>query len=319
MPKHYVGIDLGGTYIKFITLSQSLKPGKVLQLDTPRGADAVIDQMVAGARQVIELNKLTRRDIGGVGVGAPGPLDFKRGVVIEMPNLPGFRNVAIRDRVARGLGIRAVLENDANAAGFGEYLCGAGKHKGDMVLLTLGTGVGGGIVIDGKVIRGAHGVGAELGHLIIVPGGEPCGCGQRGCLERYCSATFIAQRAGKLVKSGRRSTLKKVLDAGEPITTKAINQARKAGDKLAAEVWDQGAYYLALGCVNICRVLDPDRIVLAGGLVNAGRDLMAPVLRHFKALHWKLATPKTEIAIATLGSDAGVIGAAGVAWYSRNV
>jgi glucokinase len=319
MPRHYVGIDLGGTFIKFITLGQTLRPGKVLQVATPQGPDAVIDRMIAGAREVMALNKLSSRQIGGVGVGAPGPLDFKRGIVIEMPNLPGFRNVAIRDRVMRGLGLPTVLENDANAAGFGEYLCGAGRNRGDMVLLTLGTGVGGGIVIGGKVIRGAHGVGAELGHVVVVPRGEPCGCGQRGCLERYCSATFIARRAAALIKGGRRSSLAKVLAAKGEITTRDINKARKAGDKLAAAVWDEGAYYLALGCVNICRILDPDRIVLAGGLVNAGADLMRPVLAHFNALHWKLAAPKTQIAIATLGSDAGVIGAAGVAWAADNV
>jgi glucokinase len=313
MSKHYIGVDLGGTFIKFITLDSQRRAGKTLQLPTPRGADAVIDQMVAGARKVMEVNGLSPAQVGGVGIGAPGPLDLKNGIVLDMPNLPGFRNVAIRDRVSAGLGLPAALENDANAAGLGEYLCGAGQGRGDMVLLTLGTGVGGGIVIDGKVLHGYHDVGAELGHMIVVPGGEPCGCGQRGCLERYCSATFMAQRATREMQAGRASSLAKVLATAGAIDAKDINDARKAGDALAAEVWSQGVLYLAIACVNICRILDPDEIVLAGGLVKAGDDLLLPVREQFAKLHWTVAQPKTRISIATLGNDAGAIGAAGVA------
>ena len=213
-----------------------------------------------------------------------------------------------------GLGLPALLENDANAAGLGEYICGAGKGGGDMVLLTLGTGVGGGIIVDGKVLHGLHEMGAELGHMIVQPEGELCNCGQRGCIERYCSATFLAQYAARLIKEGRPSLLETALKAKGEIDARDIVHASKAGDALATEVWDRATFFLALGCVNICRIFDPGRIVLAGGMTKAGEDLMAPVRRHFERLHWKLTKPMTEIALSTLGNDAGVFGAAGVAW-----
>jgi glucokinase len=184
-----------------------------------------------------------------------------------------------------------------------------------MVMLTLGTGVGSGIIINGRIVHGSHEIGGELGHMIVRPGGVECGCGQRGCLEQYASATYIARYAEDTLRRGdRSSSLKDALAGSGELTTKDINEHRKAGDDFAAEVWDRGLYYLAVGCVSICRIFDPDRIVLAGGLVNAGEDLMAPLREHFRREHWSLTEPKTELAIATLGPSAGMIGAAGVAW-----
>jgi glucokinase len=207
-----------------------------------------------------------------------------------------------------------VLENDANAAAYGEFLCGAGKGSKDMVLLTLGTGVGSGIIVGGRLLYGSHEIGGELGHIILVPGGELCGCGQRGCLERYCSATFMALLATRMIRDGRDSSLKSLLESKGMIDTRDIKAAGKAGDPLAEEVWDRGTYYLALGCVNICRIFDPERIVFSGGLTKAGEDLMVPLTKHFAQLHWTLTPIRTELRIAELGNDAGVIGAAGVAW-----
>jgi glucokinase len=232
-----------------------------------------------------------------------------------MPNIEGMANVPIREEVSRRLSIPAVLENDANAAAYGEYLSEAGRGAGNLVLLTLGTGVGCGVIIDGKILHGSHGIGAELGHMMIVPDGEQCGCGQRGCLERYCSATYIAQGAQRLIEQEHReSSLKTALAAKGTIDAKDINEARKRGDQLAAQVWDRATYYLAMGLVNVCRLFDPDRIVLAGGLANAGDDLMLPLQEHFRRLRWSLAEPMTKIVFSRLGNDAGVIGAAGVAW-----
>ena len=316
MARACIGVDLGGTFIKFGLLDEDRQPSEVFQLPTPtEGVDAVLDQMIAGARQAIDRAGLGEGEIVGVGIGSPGPLSMANGLVYESPNIPGFKNVPIRDRVSRGVGLPATLENDANAAALGEYLCGAGKEGGDMVLLTLGTGLGGGVIVGGKLLHGAHEIGGELGHMMIVPGGRLCGCGQRGCIEQYCSATFMslgAQR--KLQEDGVESSLADVLAAKGEITSKDINEARRAGDAFAAEVWDEMARYLAMGCVSFARILDPDRIVLAGGMAAAGEDLLQPVLKHYRELHWTLTEPKTAIALATLGNDAGVIGAAGVAW-----
>ena len=319
MAKWFIGIDLGGTYIKFGLLDDQRRAGESFQLPTPAGAGAegVIGQMVAGARQLMDRQKLSKADVAGVGIGSPGPLSISKGIVLAMPNITGMTNVPIRDEVSRRLGLPAVLENDANAAALGEYLCGAGGNGGDMVLLTLGTGIGSGIIIGGRILHGAHEIGAEMGHLIIVPGGEPCGCGQRGCLERYSSATYLAANGTKLLQGDNRpSSLRKVLAAKGQVNSQDINEARRAGDAVAGEIWDRAVYYLAIGCVSICRLFDPVEIVLAGGLAKAGEDLMQPLRRHFLALHWKLTEPMTEIVFSRLGEQAGVIGAAGVAWQA---
>ena len=154
----------------------------------------------------------------------------------------------------------------------------------------------------------------EIGHTLVNPGGEPCGCGQRGCLERYCSATYLAELTMRAIRQGQPSSLKAVMDARGAINTQDINEARKAGDALAARFWDDAARHLALACVNICRVFDPDEIVLSGGLSKAGEDLLGPVRKHFDAMNWTLMPNQTRIALASLGNNAGVIGAAGVAW-----
>jgi len=323
MAKVCIGIDLGGTFTKFGLLDERRRPSGIFQLPTPTdGAEAIIERMAEGARKALADAGVSGRDVAGVGVGSPGPLSMSKGIVYAAPNLPGFVNLRLRQRLSRKLdGLPVALENDANAAGYGEFLCGAGRKCRDMVLLTLGTGVGGGVVVDGKVLRGSHEIGAELGHMILVPDGRPCGCGQRGCLEQYCSATFMSRWAAReLEATPRRSRLRAVMrakaamDPPQELDARDINAARKAGDAFAARVWDEMARHLATACVNFARALDPDRIVLAGGMAKAGRDLLAPVQEHYRDLHWGLTPRKTAIALATLGNDAGVIGAAGIAW-----
>ncbi len=315
--KYCVGIDLGGTFIKFVALGRDFRPGPTLQLPTPvqEGPDGVAKRMVAGLEQLMQSQRLSREDVLGVGIGAPGPLNLADGIVVAMPNIPGMENVPLRDLVSEGAGIPAVLENDANAAAYGEFLCGAGLGARHMVLVTLGTGIGGGIIIDGKIYHGANTFAGEIGHIIVDPEGEECGCGQKGCLERYCSATYIAKRAERMIRQeGRTGKLAELLRDNGAITARDVQLAAEDGDKFASEVWDSGMYFLALGCVNICRLLDPDRIVFAGGMAKAGDGLLGPVRKHFKQLHWSLTDILTKIEIAGLGNDAGVIGAAGVAW-----
>jgi glucokinase len=313
-----IGIDLGGTFIKFGLTDTGHRPVCKLQLPTPiqDGPEAVIAQMARGSRQTLEAAGIDPGQVVGVGIGSPGPLSLREGTILATPNLPGMNGFPIRRKLAQALGLPVTLENDANAAALGEYVAGAGRDVEDLVMLTLGTGLGSGIVLGGKIIHGSSEMGGELGHLIVEPGGEQCGCGQRGCLERYCSATYLARHAMERLEAGagtggeleRRWKEKSVVDGRD------INEARKLGDPLAAQVWDRGAYYLALGCVNVCRMLDPSRIVIGGGLVKAGEDLMAPVREHFAHQHWTQTKIRTEITAASLGNDAGLIGAAAVAW-----
>lgn len=317
MARECIGMDLGGTAIKFGLLGEDNSLGEIISRPTPtdRGGEGVVEQMVSGARELLEQARRRGAEIVGVGIGAPGPLRISEGVIVAMPNIPGMENLPLRDRVGEGLGLPAILENDANAAALGEFLRGAGQAADNMILLTLGTGLGSGIIIDGEILHGAHEMGAEIGHMIVRPGGEQCGCGQRGCLERYCSAKFLAQRAARRIEWENVSgPLADTLREKGEIDSLDIEQAREAGDEFAAEVWDEAVYYLAVGCVNICRIFDPDEIVLGGGLTGAGEALTGPLNEHFERLHWSMAPPATRIALARLGNDAGVVGAAGVAW-----
>jgi glucokinase len=318
MAKCCIGIDLGGTFTKFIAVGEDRRAGKPLQLPTPtdKGPDGVADQMASGVRQLISSAGLAAGDILGVGIGSPGPLKIAEGIVVATPNIPGMENVPLAAMVRDRLGIPAFLENDANAAALGEYLFGAARG-GDMVLLTLGTGIGSGIVLGGRILHGAHEMGAELGHMIVEPAGEPCGCGQRGCLERYSSAAAVARLAARRLEEDSGATLlRDILRRKGAIDSRDVVQARNAGDRLAGEVWDRSVCYLALGCVNICRIFDPDDIVLAGGMTKAGDELMGPLTAHFRRLHWSITEPLTRISIAKLGNDAGAIGAAAVAWQA---
>lgn len=315
--KYCIGIDFGGTNVRFCLLDTQWRLEGVLQLATASSPQDIVSQMVCGAQKLMADHGLGKQDIAGVGIGSPGPLDLAEGVIYGTPNIPGMEDLPLRDLVAEGLDLPATLENDANAAAYGEYLCGAGADSQNMVLLTLGTGIGSGIVMDGRILHGSHGIGAEIGHMIVEPGGEQCGCGQQGCLELYCSAGHIARKAKELIEQdGQQGLLAAVFNQTGQITAKDIQEAVVADDELACELWDGAAKYLAIACVNICRIFDPDQIVLAGGMTNAGEHLTTPLMAHFEKLHWSLTDIVTKIDIAALAKDAGVIGAAGVAWQA---
>lgn len=318
MAKTCIGIDLGGTYVKFGLVDETRHAvGEVFSLPTPPNPkpDDIVAVTARGVEKIIADHSLVRDDVLGVGIGAPGPLSVKRGILLQLPNMQTMRNFPLPGRVSQAVGLPATLENDANAAAFAEYLCGAGKGTEDMVMFTLGTGVGGGIIIGGKVLHGANEMGGELGHVIVQPGGRQCPCGQKGCLEQYGSAMNLAKYAAQRLENEKPvSRLTDVLEQTGEIDAKDIHAASRNGDAFAAEVWDEMTYYLAVGCVNICRLFDPNRIVFAGGMTQAGDDLLEPLRRHFREQNWTMLETQTTLAIATLGADAGAIGAANVAW-----
>ncbi len=318
MSKFCLGIDFGGTSIKFGVLGEDLAPAEAMfDIPTPvnDGPDAIVDVMVRGAHRAAEQLGIAMPDILGVGIGSPGPLSISRGILLNLPNIPGMEKFPLAARISKILDVPVALENDANAAAYGEYICGAGKGCRDIVMLTLGTGVGGGIICDGAIIHGRYDMGGELGHIILEPNGWDCSCGQKGCIEQYCSASNIAKYAAMMIReTNPTGPLADMLREKGSINTRDINKANRNGDPIAAEIWDQSTRYLALGCVNLCRIFDPDRILFAGGLSTAGDDLLKPTQKHFQELNWTLLETKTELMIATLGAHAGVMGAAGVAW-----
>ncbi len=317
MSKFCVGIDLGGTYIKLGLLDRKHRLGGLFQVETPgrQGAEAVIRRIVDSVQSLLEEQGVTRNQVGGIGIGSPGPLSISEGVIHAMPNIEGMQGCPIRDRISAGTMLPAVLENDANAAALGEAVCGAGRDVDSMILLTLGTGVGSGIILNGQILHGDNEIGGEVGHMLVDPDGERCNCGQYGCFERYCSARFLAEYARRIIENrAANGPLARRLSSRGRIDARDVNETRKEGDPVAEEAWRRATRYLAIGCINLCRIFDPSLIVLGGGLAKAGDDLLGPVRQHFADLHWALTKPRTRIVLATMGNEAGVIGAAAAAW-----
>jgi glucokinase len=307
-----IGVDLGGTAIKAGLLDFR---GTVLHtMAIPTEADRGVNHVVARLTDVIkDLHVAAQglaRHVQGVGLGVPGTLSRERGLVISPPNLPGWKNVPIVERLSAATGMTIWLDNDANNAALGELRCGAGRGVQDMVMLTLGTGIGGGIILGGKLWRGAFENAGELGHMIVQAGGRRCGCGQLGCLEALASATGTVMTAQELLSKGKASSLQCILGSGRKIESADIVKAADAGDAVAREAWMQTCRYLAVACVNIHHILNPQRIVLAGGMSSAGASLLAPVKKAILELGSKMLGDPPEIRLAELGNDAGFIGSA---------
>ncbi len=316
--KYYVGIDLGGTNVKAGLVDANTNVLAKLQVPTQveAGPDKVIAVMADAARQVVERGNISMDQVASIGIGSPGSIDYEAGVILSAPNLTDFNDLPLRNRVTEVTGRPVILENDANAAAFGEFWAGAGRDQSirHLVMFTLGTGVGTGLIIDGKLIRGAFGLGAEGGHMIIEPNGRPCGCGQKGCLEAYTSAPHTAARATEAVETGGNSSLQAILNDNRLITSKDVFDAAAKGDPLANRIVDETVFYLALGCISICRLLDPQMIVFAGGMILAGDILFERLHKSVDRQNWKMTKKTVEIVPAKLGNDAGFIGAAAVAW-----
>jgi len=300
MSTYCIGIDLGGTFIKLAAMETNASQrlfGLTRVPTPPAGGEAVVEAMADAARGLMTAERIDPTDVLGIGVGSPGPLDLRRGIVVGAPNIPGLEGMELRDRLAGMLNLPF----------------GAGRDARSMVLLTLGTGIGGGIVLDGRIVHGARDFAGEVGHMIVVPDGRPCKCGQRGCLEQYSSAGAIAAAAAAAIAEGGESSLAKVLSEKGSLDAADVNAARRASDELAGRIWDEALRYLAVACVNLQRVFDCDLIVIAGGLTKAGDDLMTPLRAHYRRLDWSIGERITPLAIAELVHDAGVVGAAGVA------
>jgi len=308
MTKRYVGIDLGGTNLK---LGLVAPDGKLLaRHSTPTeadgGPDHVLQRMAQAVRDLCRAAKVPLGDVAAIGAAAPGPLDTKTGVVVLAPNLPGWRNIHVRDVLQKQLGRPVVLENDANAAGYGEFRCGAGRRVRDMVILTLGTGIGGGIILDGRMLRGVTDTGAELGHMIVHYGGRRCACGIHGCLEAYASATAVVARTEEAIAAGESSSLAK----RRGFSCEEVFDAADAGDRLARRIVEETADYLAAGITTILHVLNPERVVLTGGMMSAGEPFLDHIRRRVKEMAFERASSACEIGWSTLGGDAGILGAA---------
>ncbi|HEX3151723.1 MAG TPA: ROK family protein [Gemmataceae bacterium] len=317
-PLLFVGLDVGGTTMKAAVVDDNGKayPSATMPTEAHKGQEHGLNQMAATIRKAIAAAGKTEADIAGIGVATPGTMDIPAGIILDPPNLRPWQNVPVREAIHDKFQIPTAFQNDANAAAFGEYWTGAGREVKSLVMFTLGTGIGGGIIVDDKVFEGQHSHGAEVGHMKIDLGkNRRCGCGRWGCLEAFASATSVVKRAQEAVANVKGPSILKdaLTTTDEELPAKVVFQAADQGDEIAKKVVEDTAYYLGVGAMNMMHIIDPDMIVYAGGMTAAGEPFLNRIQHYIKELAFPIPAAKTIVRYAQLGSDAGIIGAAACA------
>lgn len=329
-----VGVDLGGTQIRTAVLHGATLESRIgLLTGEDPTPDRIIPRILQSIQQALDEAETTLDHIAGIGIGVPGPLNSRTGVVFAPPNLPGWNEVPLRDIFEEHFNLPIFVENDANAAALGEYMFGAGRGSNDMVYLTISTGIGGGVVIDGKILQGTSGTAAELGHMTIDWHGERCNCGNIGCLESITSGTAIAHRANKMIALGQGRAL---LDfallhqkqeeipisnshlSALHVTAHTVAQAAQAGIPLACEIIATAAEALGVGLVNIIHIFNPELIILGGGVSQMGSLLLEPAMRIVEKRTMRFPRDAVRIVMAELGADVGLVGAGALVHSSRH-
>lgn len=314
-PPYFLGIDLGGTNIKSGVVDDLGRPLSSVSVETnaDRGPDAGIATLAEAGNLAVHASGLTWDEITAVGLGSPGMMDIPAGMLTDPPNLPGWNDFPIRQRLAEALRKPTVLQNDANAAAFGEHWVGAGRNTRSLVMFTLGTGIGCGIVSEGRIVEGRHSHGAECGHIVIqMENGRRCSCGAYGHLEAYASATALVKRAEEALAYERDSLLHDALARGT-LSSRSVSEAAARGDALARRLMRETARYLAVGAVCLMHTIDPDVVLFGGGMIAAGPSLLNDIRNDVKSLAFPVPAERTRIEYAELGGDAGFIGAAACA------
>ena len=320
---YYLGVDIGGTNLKIGLLDDAGQALAYVAMPTQqdRGGEETCLRIAAAVAQILDQVGIDRREVARAGIAIPGPMDIPCGIVLRPGNLPGWWNFPIRDRISHHLNLPVTVSNDANAAAYGEFWRGTGEKFHSIVLLTLGTGVGGGIIIGDMLVKGEHGCGGECGHILIDPGDDARrdSLGNRGTLEAYANATAVIDRANAALASGKVSSLAKRIAAGEAITPRIVAEEGERGDQVARQVVMETAGYLAIGIVTLVHAIDPDSVVLGGAMnfggsaSQLGRDFLQQIRDEVRRRLLAPLRDTLRIEFATLGGDAGYIGAAGLA------
>ena len=317
--QYRLGIDLGGTKIMALVVNEKGEiVGEAKKKTKPElGPEGVVDRMAAAAESALSSAKVDAKAVIAAGVGAPGPVNLQTGVVVEAPNLPGWQEIPLAAMLSERLGVPVFVDNDVNLGTLGEHQMGAGQGTSHMVGIFVGTGVGGGVIIDGQLHRGSRNSAGEIGHTIIVPNGPICGCGKRGCLEAVASRTAIEREVSAALATGHPSVLAEALgpDGKDRLTSGVIKSAMEAGDGLMIAVMSQVQYYLGLLTANLVNVLDPEMIVFGGGVVEAlGDDFLRPIRATARSYYLQQRDADlVRIVPATLGDYAGGQGGAALA------
>ena len=310
--KYYVGLDLGGTNIVAGVVDENYKIVAKASTKTncPRPEKEIADDMAKMALQAVENAGLTIEQIEWVGIGTPGIANSATGI-IEYSNNLGFKNTPMVKYIRETIDKPVFIENDANAAAYGEFVAGAAKGAKNAVCITLGTGVGGGIIVDGKIYAGSNFAGAEIGHTVIEVDGAQCSCGRKGCFEAYSSATGLIRMTKEAIAEHPDSVMAKLGEKNGKVTARTSFDAMKDGDEYAKVVVDKYIKYLAAGITNTINIFQPDVLCIGGGVCNEGDALLLPMKAIVeKEVYTRDSEKNTKIVIAELGNDAGIIGAA---------
>ncbi|MFC1917245.1 ROK family protein [Chloroflexota bacterium] len=311
-----LGIDLGGTKILTAVVNSR---GQILshhRSATPaqEGVDAVIQSLLKSAAHTLEQADITTADLAAIGMGAPGLSNPEKGVLFTSPNLPGWKDVPLKDILEKKLGKKIFLINDANAAAFGELQFGAGRGKRNFIYVTISTGIGGGIIINGDLYTGATGTAGEPGHMVINDEGPVCTCGNRGCWETLASGTALARDAKLLISEGCQTSIPDYASGNVAnVTAEVVHQAAQAGDNAAMELISRTGYYIGVGLANLINIFNPELIIIGGGLANIGDMLLKPAFAEAEKRAFKQSYQATRFTRAELGENSGVLGAAAFA------
>jgi glucokinase len=320
--KKYIGCDLGGTNLRAAIVD--VENGSVIhQMNIPTlardGHDALMKRMAGLFLQIIEWAGLKKEDIGGVGIGVPGVLDLEKGETLFLPNLPGtWPNVPLAATITGQTGLPTVLLNDVRSITNGEWLFGAGRGVDTVAVFAVGTGIGGGLVINGQLHLGIGGTGGELGHMTIDYSGPTCGCGNKGCLEAFASGPAIAAMGMKAVTQGLTTRIGEMCGYDlNRITPELIAQAAQAGDPIAAEIYERAGFYLGIAAANVCVAVGPRRIIIGGGVGQVGDLLLEPIRRTLHERVTVIPIEQVDVVPSQLGDNAGVIGVA--CWAAKEL
>lgn len=312
MANFVIGIDLGGTDIKGALLDldgHTLEKIRVAT-DAKNGYQAVVARVLQVIEQLKQWSGIENKEISGVGIGIPGQIDYSQGKVLFAPNLD-WHEVNIKQSIEQASGLPVFLDNDGNVAALGEMWSGAGKGYANIVMLTIGTGIGGGIIIDGQLLRGKSGSAGEIGHMIMLKNGPLCNCGQSGCLETLTAAPAILRQAREAMQSDRKTSL---TDFAQ-LTAKDVFIAAERGDQVALQIIANSAYWLGIAIANLINVINPELVIIGGGVARAGDILIAPIRQIALAKALSVAAEAVKIVPAYLGNDAGCIGAGALVWH----
>jgi len=313
--KGFIGCDLGGTNLRAAIVD--VETGEVLhQSNVPtlarEGHDVVMKRMADLFMQLIQTTGLKNEKIGGIGIGVPGVLDLEKGETLFLPNLPGnWLHVPLQDTISNLTGLPTSILNDVRSITYGEWRFGAGKGVETVAVLAIGTGIGGGLVINGQLYLGMGGTGGELGHMVIDYNGPRCGCGNYGCLEVYASGPAIAAMGMKAVAQGLTTKIDELCEYDlNRVTPELIAKAAEDGDEIACDIYEKAGFYLGVAASSICAAVGPKRIIVAGSVSHVGKLLLDPMERTMRERVHMMPVEKVEIVLAKLGNNAGVIGAA---------